>query len=364
MDKFSSKHFIFLILGTAIVSMKTYPETFMKNGGRDSWIAIVISSILVFIYLIYVLNKWKRAGEDNFVEVYRKSLGKGLGNAALFLFLVVLFITLVECASMEADSMHENMLLETPKWYYLLFFIIPCIYVLLQDIVAEVIVTIIGIALIMVAGINLAILTSSYKQFALLLPIFENGINSGFFTCIIKSLGLYGCASIALPYLKFIKDDNKKLIRNSIIALIILTQMQIVSVTGILMTFGPDRSSVMNYPKLLQTQQVSYVQFLEFGELYVMLQILGGWLLKYLLTFYAILIILRDMKVSKKHMRIIIIAISAFAYLTAFFAANDMLVLFSLLNYYEYLCLANFVIIPVIVFTLYGRKADTSLQKQ
>lgn len=53
MDKLNSKHFVFFILATTIVSLKTYPGIFMKDGGRESWIAISISSALIYAFYIY-----------------------------------------------------------------------------------------------------------------------------------------------------------------------------------------------------------------------------------------------------------------------------------------------------------------------
>lgn len=356
MDKFSSRHFLFLILGTGIVSLKTYPATFIKDGGRDSWIAVTISSAIIFIFFLFLLNIWKKSGEHGIVEIFQKGLGKVLGNIALALFIATLFITLVECSSIETDSMHENMLVETPKWYFLIFFIVPSIYTVSRDLVAVVTVTIIGIILIILAGINLAILTAPYKHYSSLMPIFGNGITGGFFICILKTLGLYGCISITLPYLKKIKDGKKKLIKNSIIGLIILIQMEIVASTGIIMTFEPEIITTMNYPKLIQTQLVSYLQFLEFGELYVMLQILGGWLLKYLLTFFALLIILRELNIKRKHITYLTYIISALTYAASYFAVKDLFIFFKLLNYYEYICLVNYVILPLLAYTMFYLK--------
>lgn len=363
MDRFSSRHFIFLILGTAIVSLKTYPQTFIKNGGRDSWIAIIISSGIIFMFFLALLRMWKNSGEHGIVEIFQRGLGKVFGNVALFLFIGTLFITLIECSAVETDSMHENMLVETPKWFFLVFFIVPCIYTISKDLVAVVTVTIIGIILIILAGINLGILTIPYKQYASLLPIFGNGITGGFFICILKTLGLYGSVSITLPYLKKITDGKKKLIKNASIGLIILIQMEIVATSGLIMTFEPDLIATMNYPKLIQTQLVSYLQFLEFGELYVMLQILGGWLLKYILTFYAILIILREMKINKKQISYLIWGISALVYALSYAAVHNMFVFFELLNYYEYICLANFVILPLTAYMMFYWKSKRSVKQ-
>lgn len=360
MDKFSSRHFAFFILGTTIVSLKTYPGVFLRNGGRDSWIAMIIASAIIFIIYLYIISASEQGGRPDMTYVYQTALGKAFGNIFIFLFIVVLFITLVECSAVEADSMHENMMIETPNWFLILFFVIPSIYAIRKDIVAVFTVVMIGIVLIVFAGINLAILTAGYKDFHRLLPIFGNGITVNFFVCIMKILGLYGCAFITLPYLSKIIDSKRNMKKSVIVGIIVVIQMQIVSATGMIMTFVPSALNSMNYPKLLQTQLISYMQFLEFGELYVMLQILGGWLLKYLITFYAIFVILDNLKVNKKVISYSLYVLSAFVYAGAYFASKNLYMLFKLLNYYSYLCLLNFIIIPLIVYTIFLKKNKAS----
>lgn len=356
MDRFNSGHLIFAILGVSIVSLKTYPKVFLENGLRDSWIAVIISSILIFFYYLFIISIWKKSEEKNFVRIYKYSLGDKLGNLFISLFVITLLMTLIECAAVEADSMHQNMLLGTPKWFFILFLIVPAMFVVNKHIVAISIVSIIGIILIMIAGINLGILTTGYKDIRMLTPILGDGITWDFILAIIESLGLYGFISISLPYLSKVQDERNKIIRDSVIALIILIQMEIVSTSGILMTFTPERAISMNYPKLLQTQMVSYFQFLDFGELYVMLQIVGGWILKYILTFYAILIILRDYNIGKKTEGIIIYVISIIAYIGSFYASRNSFKMFELLNMFQYISLFNYVIIPFIVFSILGVK--------
>lgn len=356
MDRFNSGHLIFIILGVSIVSLKTYPRVFMENGLRDSWIAVIISSIIIFFFFLFIIGIWKKSEEKDFVKIYQYTLGNILGNAFIILFLITLFMTLVECASVEADSMHQNMLIGTPKWFFILYLVVPAILVVNKHIVAIGIVAIIGIILIMIAGINLGILTSSYKDIRMLTPIFENGVTWDFIISIIESLGLYGFISISLPYLSKVQDKRNKIIRDSIIALIILIQMEIISTSGILMTFAPERAISMNYPKLLQTQMVSYFQFLDFGELYVMLQIVGGWLLKYILTFYAIIIILRDYNIGKKREKFVIYFLSVATYIASYYASRNSFIMFELLNIFQYISLFNFVIVPFIVFSILGIK--------
>jgi spore germination protein (amino acid permease) len=356
-DKFNAKHFAFLILGVSIVSLKTYPGVYLRNGGRESWVAIIIASAIIFFVYLYLIGISEKANRPNICEIYQVALGKRLGNILISLFVITLLITLVESCSVEANAMRENMLTETPNWYFLLFFIPPCIYVVTRDLVSVITVTVIGIVLIIIAGINLGILTARYKHFQLLFPIFRNGITMDFFICLVKMIGLYGCTSIVLPFLSRIEDTTKSMFKSTIAGLIMLIQMQIVSVSGLVMTFVPARFKSLNYPKLIQTQLVSYSQFIEFGELYVMLQILGGWLLKYIITFSAIIVILSNLNINKRCKVYIVYITSAFVYGGACFTSKNLFVLFKLLNYYSYLCLLNFVLIPLVVYTLFDIKS-------
>ncbi len=356
MDKFTSKHYAFLILATGIVSMKTYPKIFMIHGGRETWIAVIIASFIALAFYVYILSICKKYNVYSFQKIYIQTLGEKLGNTFIILFMLTLFMTLIESASAEANSMHTNMLLETPHWYFLIFFIVPIIYTIRKDIVAVISVTMIGIVLIMLAGINLSILTYKYKHFELLFPIFSHGVHGGFFISIAKILGLYGSISITLPYIAKLKD-YKNIIKHSVIGLIIVFQMEIVAIVGIIATFNIDFANTMSYPKLLQTQQVTYFRFLEFGELYVMLQIVGGWILKYLVSFYAILLLSKEIfKFKKKQLIYTTYIGSVLVYIASYYIAKDLALLFNFFSIYSYVCLINFVIIPLIVFTIFASK--------
>jgi len=360
MDRLNVKHVAFLILSTTIVSMKTYPKVFTENGMRESWVAVIISSVLILLFLIFVIQTCKRKNNFHLMEIYQQALGKPLGNFFIFLFIITLFLTLIEAAAVEANSMHTNMLAETPVWFFVLLFVVPAIYTVKQDLVAIVTVTIIGLLFITIAGINLGFLTNRYKHWEFLFPIFPNGITKGFILSILQTLGLYGHVSIVLPYLNRLGSSKKNVLSSMLIGLLYVVQMQIISITGVISTFDIERINSMAYPKLLQTQLVSRFQFLEAGELYVMLQIIGGWFIKYTVTFYAMIRLLKDYGIEKKWMiYVITVPVGIFSYLVG----NKLLVLFEFLNYFTYIALANYVIIPLIVFTIFSLKAQPKISE-
>ena len=77
--------------------------------------------------------------------------------------------------------------------------------------------------------------------------------------------------------------------------------MEVFANIGVLTTFGVSRVLRINYPKLIQTQLVSYFSFIEGGEFFVMLQMVGGWFIKYVLALNAILILLKKLSFISKY---------------------------------------------------------------
>lgn len=351
MDKLNARHFIFIILGTSIVALKTYPNIIIDYGGRDSWIAVSIASLLILLFTVYILWICKKTNTYNILEIYSSALGQRFGTIFLFLFIFTLFLTLIESSSIEANAMHQNMLLETPPWYILLFFIVVAIYSVSKGIPSIIIITILGIMFIMFAGINLGIMTIKYKESKYLFPILENGLDLNFWIATLKSLGSYAGVVIFLPFLVNIDEkEQHKLMKNSIIGLIIVIQMEIISMTGVITTFGPKRAMSIWYPKLIQTQLVSYFGFLESGEFFVMLQMVGGWFIKYILAFYGLINLLKEFNLISKYS---VYIISVLTFLFSFLISKNSFILLKFLIHYNYISLVNFIIIPFIVYTIF-----------
>jgi len=272
-------------------------------------------------------------------EIYHKAIGKTMGDIFLVLFMISLIISLVESSSVEANALHVNMLADTPPWFFLLFILIPAIYITKKGTRAIIIVTIVGICLIMLAGINLGILTIKYKKLNYLFPIMANGVTPNFILCIIKALGCYSGIGICIPFLSRVYNKSK-ITKYSVIAILIVIQMEIVANVGVLTTFGIVRVLNINYPKLIQTQLVSYFSFLEGGEFFVMLQMVGGWFIKYVLALNATMILLKRLSLLNKYT---IYAITLFVFIVSFFISAKVILLYKFLNLYVYFSVISFI---------------------
>jgi len=349
MDKLNTKHLMFIIWGTSIVAMKTYPNVFIINGGRDSWISVSIASIILLLYFVYILFVCKKNNCFNMVEIYHRALGNIVGNVFLILFILTMIVTLIESSSVEANALNINLLSDTRPWVFLLFILIPAIYITKKGTRAITIIIIIGLTFIMISGITLSILTAKYKKMSYLLPIMSDGITMPFIFSIIKALGCYGSIAICLPFLSKVHNKSK-ITKYSIIAILIVIQMEIFATIGVLTTFSIDRVLSLNYPKLIQTQLISYYSFIEGGEFFVMLQMVGGWFIKYILTLNAILILLKNLSFFNKYT---IYILTLFVFIISYFISAKVVLLYKFLNIYVYLSSISFVLIPTIIFSIF-----------
>lgn len=356
MDKISAKHLFFIICAITIVSLKTYPTIFIRDAKRDSWIVVIVASLIILFLFIFMLKTSLKTNTFDFYDIYTSSFGKILGTILYFLFVFSLFLTLVECAGIESSSMHTNIILDTPTWYIALFIVFTAIYPVKKGTRSILAVTIIGIVLMILAGINLAILTSSYKNYKYLFPILENGLNKNHFLALLKILGLYAHIVIFFPYLKLVHNKNK-IFKVSIWSLLFIIQMQIVATIGTLSTFDINHAKNLIYPKLLQTQLISYWRFIESGEFFVMLQTVGGWYVKYVLVLNILNKSFEKLFTKNKYL---IYIISILTYILTSFLTQKLLIFFSFLNFFSILSFINFLLIPFIAFVILHFKNNKS----
>jgi spore germination protein (amino acid permease) len=355
MDKLNFKHLFFIICSVAIPALKTYPQIFMTYGGKDSWLCVIIAGLIIIIYFNYITKVCVKNNCFSLHEIYSFVLGKSLANMLLSLVIFTLFLSLVGSASLETSVIHTNLFIESPNWYITLFTVFGGLYVLLKGKNAVMVVLIANIVISIVNGVNLYMLTYPFKKYSRLFPVFENGINIKFFIAIIKVLGLFSIAFTALPYLSQIKE-KEKIRKCTILTLIFVVQMIIVATDGILATFNIERANSIIYPKFIQTQLISYFGNIASGEFYVIFQVISGWFAKYVATFLAIFLILKELNVNRRtwNVKILPYTISGIVYISTLCTTNSLLGLHKYLNFYNYMCLINFFIIPTIVFIIFN----------
>jgi len=350
----NSRHLFFIISSLAIVTLKTFPSSFIRQGGRDTWIAMIVASVLILFYFWMILWINKKTMNYNLPDIYAKTLGKWGGGFFSYLFMITILLTIFESAGAEASVIHSAFQLFTPVWIFIAVTALSTVYVVKKGLASVTITTIIVIIFISISGMVLASLTQKYKEIKYIYPIMEHGVTPGIVFATLKILGALSCISICIPYLDSVRKKSK-IILHCTIALLFIIQMQIVSMLGVITTFGPDRAMNLLFPKLTQTQIISAFGFLEAGELFVMLQVVAGWFIRYVVCFFALMEMFR---LSGFKIRFKEYYIGGLTIIFSYLFARNLFDMFKLLDYLLYIQLVNFLVIPLAIYTVYYFKSS------
>lgn len=352
MNKISTKHFIFFLIGVTIISLKTYTSVFITLGDRDTWIIAIFSSLVFIIYLIYIISTCLRTETFDLKKIFLKSYPKVISKILLFIFALNLFINSIESASVEINSLHSTLFLQTPVWYALIFFLLPSFFILSKDIRTILIFVLISVFLLIINCIVFFVMAQGYSDTNNLLPIFTNPFSYDFVKTLIYILGGYSTFLISIPYLKYI-NNSKNLRKHSTYAALIVVIFVVLTFIIVISTFGPLRAKNIFYPEFVMGQRIKVAGFLEFGELFFIIQTVVGFFVKYTLSTYAILIIYNEEIKNKK----LFIGIYSFLiFVLSNYLGQNNYYLHQMLSYFQIINLICFFIIPLITFSIYNLK--------
>ena len=349
MNKISTKHFILFILGTAIISCKTYLSIFVDVGGRATWLASIIASIIFTGLLLFIMNICKKTNNFNIVDIYKESTPKFVSSIFLIIFVLALFLNSIEAAAVEANVLHSTLFIDTPIWYALIFFIVPSLFIFSKKLRTLLIFVIISVFVVIINGVLFFLLTQSYKDINNLLPLLGDKSLSSFIYSVVMILGSLSSFMIAMPFLKYI-DKTEHLRIHSLYAGVISSAFIILSFIGVITAFGPLRAANIFYPEFVLSQRIEVAGFLEFGELFFIIQTVVGLFIKYVLATYSILLICNKLIKNKA----IFIGIYTFlVFVLSYFLGLNNYILYEMLKYIQGINVVAFVIIPLITFVLY-----------
>ena len=349
MNKISSKHYIFLILIVSAISLRSYSSIFIDLGDRDTWVAAIIAGIIYIAFSFFIFYVCKKTDTFDFKEIFELTYPKTLSNIFIFLFSLHLFITSVETAAIQADSIHTNIFLETPVWYSLLLFIIPTAYLITRRLDTIMIVVIISCAFIYISVFIVEIFTFKYIKPQLLLPIMGYGVSKKFIYAVLLILGSFASTAITFPFLKYM-DKKNKFLKYTTLTNIFVVFIVVISIAAAIGTFGPLRACNIYYPEFIRVQRIQIDGFIEFGDLFFIAKTVCIWTLKYTLAVIAIRHIYSNIFTNKILFSIIY---SILVFVLALPLARHHYLLFDLLKLYKLISLIVFCLLPFVTFLIY-----------
>ena len=349
MNKMSTKHFMFFIIATCTIALRSYSSIFISYGGSDSWIVSILASTFIFLYFLALMHICEKTKTYDFIYIVKNSTSNIIGKLLLLIFSIGLFISSIESASVECSSIHTNFFLSTPTWYCLIFFLIASGYVLNRRFNSIIILVVITVFFVLIGDIILFALVSKYLDFKNLLPLLKDGFNQNIWMCLLEIIGSLSAVSISLLYLRNL-DLKKYLVRYSSFAIIISGLLVTFSFLSIITFFGPERGANIFYPEYVQSERVQIASFLEFGELFYIFRSTCMWFIKYILCSYGILLIYKD-KINNK--KLFIVLYNTIIFIASYILTQNQFFLFYILKILQIVNGFIYLLIPAICFSLY-----------
>lgn len=239
--------YILLIISTGFMVHVLIIPVLLSTTGRDAWLTVILSTIPLSFWILFVFYIYKKLTNqgDLLSLIVQKYKHHWIYFILTFVigsyFLLTAFITL----KFTLFWAKGNYILESPSFVILLMFSIVCFYATYKGLRTISTIAFLVLPFVSFFGFLVGIGNSPNKNYALLFPLFENGLSDFFHGFIYTCAGLFEIISL-LFITPFVKDKLK--IRWVLCVGIILVCLILGPLMGALAEFGPYEAAKMSNP--------------------------------------------------------------------------------------------------------------------
>lgn len=313
-------------------------------SGRNSWMVILIS-LLPSILMGYVFSELFKIGQNSsLVELLLKTLGKPFGYISIIYSLYFLLPVIINIRALM-DFMTTAIMPETPSIIFGLIFLSICTYAVTSGLENIMRAYEFLMPLLIFSGIMASIISFPYKNFELLLPILEHGINP-ILKATIPLIGLLGELVVITMIAPFL-NKSSNILMNTIVSILFTGLLFMGPMTGPVTIFGEELATKYVYPTF---SQISYIKvgFEENLQPLAIFLWIAGSLGKISIFYYATVLCTAQTLGLSNHKPIILpIGIIALVASIMFFSNTHDIRSF-VENYYSLLSITLGIIFPVI----------------
>ncbi|OPD54074.1 GerAB/ArcD/ProY family transporter [Bacillus anthracis] len=247
----------------------------LDHSGRDSWISIIFSSALFLIWISLLFYIHKNTECKHIFTFFKNQFGK-IVIYPLYGLLVIYLTSLNVVILKETLTFFSFYLPETPHIVIGILFSIICFYNAQGGIRSIVLTAGILIPTVILLGCFVMIANISHKDYSLLKPILEHGINPVF-----KGMIYPGVGFIELILFLFVQQYIGSQVKfyQLVIVGIIVIGITIGPAMASIVEFGPFEAANQRYPAFEEWRLVSigkYIEHLDFLSVYQWL--VGGFI--------------------------------------------------------------------------------------
>jgi len=262
----------------------------LKEAGRDAWISVIMMMFMVLPWGILIIYIYKSMNGEHINSWLEKNIGKILTK--IILYITSIYLLVLGTVTLKEMVIWTNVsyLSKTPAFFLVLLFVIPCVITALTSLRTITTLNFILLIFVVLFGFFVAFINMQFKDYSLLRPFLENGMNP-----VIKAMVYQGSGMVELTLLLFLQHrfQTEFRFRHFFIIAFILTGLTLGPLIGAIVEFGPVEAAAQRYPAFDEwglARLGKYIEHIDYLSIY---QWLGGALIRISLMIYLVITLLR-----------------------------------------------------------------------
>jgi spore germination protein (amino acid permease) len=248
---------------------------FIQAGGRDSWLSGILAAPVVVIAVWAIARLSQIFPGKTIVEYLPQVLGPA-GYLLAALYPLFWLATVVFTLRMTCDWLRDTILPETPSWVMGALYMLAVLYAASRGLDALARINQFLLPVLSLLGMFISTSTMQFKDYRLLLPLFENGPGP-VLTATWLSLGYFGELSVATAFGASVRQrDRDRLFKAYLYAVLFLAVTLTGPLAGSISILGYRVAGNMPYPSFQHWLMVSFARFFERTDLLAVHQWLAG----------------------------------------------------------------------------------------
>jgi spore germination protein (amino acid permease) len=269
----------------------------IQTAKKDSWISVLLALFLTLAWICIILSIHKKTNKENLLKWLFKHVNKWVASILTGALLITLIIMSVETLRETVTWVNISLLPQTPKIVTALTLGLVCLMMACTNLKSICIINQFLLFFVVIFGFFVATVNMQYKDYSLLLPMFEHG-----YTPILKGIIFPLSGFVELFLILLLQDKIKEnfSFRHLAITLIILTGLTIGPLIGAIIEFSQREAEKLRFPAFEEWELVSIGHFIEHIFFFVIYQWLTGAFIRISMMFFFIKELLSQTKQKAK----------------------------------------------------------------
>lgn len=278
-----------ILLAMTFIGLKnhvTILSPLLTQAGRDGWISVILATVFILFWVFLLLYTHKKTNQKEIKQWLEEKIGKIWST--IFHIIVAVFLVVLAAFTMRETIQWINatFLIDTPVLVLLIIYTVLCIMLASTNLRTIIITNAFVLFGVVVFGFFVAIVNIKVKDYVLLLPMLENGVQP-----VLKGMIYPASGMVEVVFFLFLQHKIKGRIRliHYLIIIGILMGLTLGPLIGAITEFGPNEAIRQRFPAYEEWGLVSIGRFIEHLDFLSIYQWLTGAFIRVGLILYFVI---------------------------------------------------------------------------